>query len=155
MKILLDMNLSPTWVGFLSREGIESKNLSDVGAYSAADSEIMEWARVHGYAVFAHDLDFSAILAATRSIGPSVILSRRRDVLPDAIGAEIVRVLRRYSTAIAQGAVVSIDERGESSASITDSPWLDATVRGAAPAWVPGHSLSVSAIGLESVAIAP
>jgi Protein of unknown function (DUF433) len=57
-----------------------------------------------------HDLDFSAILASTEAAGPSVLQVRTLDVLPDAIGPVVVRVLRDHSEALAQGAIVSIDE---------------------------------------------
>jgi predicted nuclease of predicted toxin-antitoxin system len=58
--------------------------------------------------VFSHDLDFSALLAATRATGPSVVQVRTQDVMPEAIGRDVVRVLRLRSAEIEQGAVVSI-----------------------------------------------
>ena len=35
MKLLLDMNLPPRWVNFLSGQGIECFHWSDVGEYTA------------------------------------------------------------------------------------------------------------------------
>ena len=70
----------------------------------------MEWARRAGYIVFTHDLDFSALLAVTEATGPSVIQVRAQDVLPDAIGGDVVRVLRMRAAALEQGAIVSIDK---------------------------------------------
>ncbi len=112
MKILLDMNLSPRWVEFLGREGIEARHWTEVGVPTASDSEILAWARSNEFAVFTHDLDFSSLLAATRSKGPSVILVRGADVLPDTIGADVVRVLKTRAAAIASGAIVTLDRRG-------------------------------------------
>src|SRR5207253_324838 len=66
MKLLVDMNLSPRWASFLAASRIESTHWSLVGAVTATDVEIMEYAREHGYIVLTHDLDFSAILAVTR-----------------------------------------------------------------------------------------
>jgi len=60
--------------------------------------------------VITHDLDFSALLAYTEAVGPSVIQVRSQDVLPDAIGTDVVRVLREHHAALDQGAIVSIDE---------------------------------------------
>lgn len=93
MKLLLDMNLAPSWVGFLQEGGLE-----------------MEWARRHNYVLFTHDLDFSALLAATEARGPSVLQVRTQDVLPDAIGRDVVRVLRMRAVALEQGAIVSVDK---------------------------------------------
>jgi predicted nuclease of predicted toxin-antitoxin system len=71
---------------------------------------IMAWARDSGFVVITHDLDFSAILASTEALGPSVIQVRTQDVLPDAIGSDVVQVLRDQRTALDQGAIVSVDQ---------------------------------------------
>lgn len=70
----------------------------------------MSWAAKHGFVVFSHDLDFSALLAATQAAGPSVVQVRAQNVMPEAIGRDVVRVLRLRSAEIEQGAVVSIDK---------------------------------------------
>ena len=66
MKFLIDMNLSPRWVKVLTAAGHHAQHWSSVGAVDAADVEIMAYARAHDLIVFTHDLDFSAILAATQ-----------------------------------------------------------------------------------------
>ena len=65
MKILIDMNLPPRWAKVFAAESWEALHWSQVGAINASDREIMTWARENGYLVFTHDLDFSALLAAT------------------------------------------------------------------------------------------
>ena len=70
----------------------------------------MAWARDRGFVVMTHDLDFSAILASTQTLGPSVIQVRTQDVLPDAIGSDVVRVLRDQRAALDEGAIVSVDQ---------------------------------------------
>jgi predicted nuclease of predicted toxin-antitoxin system len=76
MRLLLDMNLSPAWVDILEAEGWETVHWHEVGEPNAPDAEIMVWARDRGYYVVTNDLDFSAILAATRAEGPSVVQIR-------------------------------------------------------------------------------
>jgi predicted nuclease of predicted toxin-antitoxin system len=110
VKLLLDMNLSPTWVRFLEERGLEAVHWSTAGEPTATDAVITAWARDHGFAVITHDLDFSAILAHTAATGPSVVQVRTQDVLPEAIGADVVRVLRQHGAALEQGALVSLDE---------------------------------------------
>jgi predicted nuclease of predicted toxin-antitoxin system len=61
MKLLIDMNLSPRWVGLLSGAGIEAAHWATAGAVNAPDTELMAYARTNGYVVLTHDLDFSAI----------------------------------------------------------------------------------------------
>ena len=65
IRLLIDMNLSPRWSGILSEHNIEAIHWSNVGRVDAPDVEIMAYAKANNYAVFTHDLDFSAILAIT------------------------------------------------------------------------------------------
>ena len=48
MKILIDMNLPPSWVAFFKREGIEAAHWSTIGPPSVPDSQIMLFARQNG-----------------------------------------------------------------------------------------------------------
>ena len=41
MRVLLDMNLSPTWVEFLTRHGIEAVHWSEVGDVGAKDAVLL------------------------------------------------------------------------------------------------------------------
>jgi predicted nuclease of predicted toxin-antitoxin system len=66
MKLLLDMNLAPRWVPYLKAAGFETHHWSMVGRADASDEEIMAYAARLGLIVLTHDLDFSAILAATK-----------------------------------------------------------------------------------------
>src|SRR5262249_6771498 len=47
-----------------------------VGLPDASDAELMQWAATNGYIVLTADLDFGAILAATRDARPSVVQIR-------------------------------------------------------------------------------
>jgi predicted nuclease of predicted toxin-antitoxin system len=111
MKIVIDMNLSPKWVSILASAGHESVHWSDIGAANAPDSEIMAWARLHSHVVFTHDLDFGAILAATKADAPSVLQVRTQDISPQAIGQLVVSAFEQFEENLATGALVSIDEK--------------------------------------------
>lgn len=111
MRLLIDMNLSPMWVSVFEAGGWPALHWSDVGDPRAADKEIMVWARTNHYVVFTHDLDFGIILAATRSLGPSVIQVRTQDVMPKQLGEMMVGVLRQYESQLEEGALITIDER--------------------------------------------
>ena len=73
MNFLIDMNLSPLWAFFLTSNGIEAVHWSTVGEPNAADSQIMDFAGAKGWAILTHDLDFGALLAASRTKTPSVV----------------------------------------------------------------------------------
>lgn len=69
----------------------------------------MRYASAQGYVVLTHDLDFSAILAATHGEKPSVVQIRAEDVSPDVIGANVITALRQMTEELAQGALVTVD----------------------------------------------
>ena len=110
MKIVVDMNLSPEWVGVLRERGFAAQHWSEAGDPRAADAEIMQWAREHGAVVFTHDLDFGMLLAHSRAGGPSVIQVRTQDVSPAALGATVLAVLAAQRAAIEAGAIVTIEK---------------------------------------------
>ena len=109
MKLLVDMNLSPRWVGRLADAGIEAAHWSTIGPYNAPDSEIMAYASANDYVVLTHDLDFGAILAATHGEKPSVVQVRSGDVSPDAIGKQVIIALRQMESDLELGALLTID----------------------------------------------
>lgn len=111
MKLLIDMNLSPRWVGLLTGAGIEAAHWSALGAPNATDSEIMAYAKAKDCVVLTHDLDFGAILAATQGEKPSVVQIRSEDVNPDAIGAQVIAALRQMASALEEGALLTIDPK--------------------------------------------
>jgi len=80
-----------------------------VGAPTASDRHIMAWAGENGYVVFTHDLDFSALLAATQGEGPSVIQVRIQNVLPEAIVALVINALKKFRNELEKGAIITIE----------------------------------------------
>lgn len=109
MKLLVDMNLSPRWIRVLTDARIDATHWSSLGPANAPDSEIMRYASAHDYVVLTHDLDFSAILAATHGEKPSVVQIRAEDVSPDVIGANVITALRQMTDELEQGALVTVD----------------------------------------------
>jgi predicted nuclease of predicted toxin-antitoxin system len=111
MKLLVDMNLSPGWISLLRDAGWEALHWSSVGKGNEPDSVIMAYAAEHDYVVVTHDLDFSAILAATHGQKPSVVQIRADDVSPRVIGNLVVAALRFMAKELEAGALVTIGPR--------------------------------------------
>jgi len=109
MKILVDMNLSPSWVDFLVEAEFVAVHWSQVGASDAHDSEVMQWAARHGHVVLTSDLDFGAILAATQDRRPSVLQLRSDILTPHVIGPAVLAAIRQTHQELSEGAIVSID----------------------------------------------
>jgi predicted nuclease of predicted toxin-antitoxin system len=110
MNILIDMNLSPSWVGVFKQHGWQACHWSSVGNPDAPDRDILRWARDNGYIVFTHDLDFGAILTASRAQGPSVIQVRTQDVSPGYLEETIIKALSKYESVLKEGALIIVDE---------------------------------------------
>ena len=109
MNLVVDANLSPQWAALFERAGHEAVHWFDVGALDASDRTIMAWAHEREHLVFTHDLDFSALLAATQATGPSVLQVRAQDVLPGAMEPIVLRALRQFADALRTGAVVTVE----------------------------------------------
>jgi predicted nuclease of predicted toxin-antitoxin system len=109
MKLLVDMNLSPKWVGYLAAAGYEAIHWSVLGAGNAPDSEIMAHARGGNFVVLTSDLDFGAILAITHGEKPSVIQLRADNLAHDVIGKQVVDALDRLGEELERGALVTIE----------------------------------------------
>lgn len=109
IQILIDMNLSPDWVDGLTAHGWPCVHWSTTGDPKASDREIMDWARLNGYVLFTHDLDFGTMLALTHATGPSVIQVRGRDVLPDHMLPIVVTALKQLESELITGALIVVD----------------------------------------------
>ncbi len=109
MKLLVDMNLSPQWIELLSVAGHDAVHWSSLGSPSAPDQELFAWATLNGCVVLTHDLDFGAILAATKTVAPSVLQLRMQDVTPEGAGPLVLAALRTYENYLLAGALVTLD----------------------------------------------
>lgn len=110
MRLLLDMNLSPALCQPLKVAGHEAVHWSAVGKPSAPDEVVMAYARDRGLVVVSHDLDFSAILAATHAQSPSVVQLRGQDILGDTFVSLLSQVLHAYESELSAGALIVVDE---------------------------------------------
>jgi predicted nuclease of predicted toxin-antitoxin system len=112
VKLLVDMNLSPSWVERLAGHVLEAVHWSTVGAATAPDVEILTWANEHHFVVITNDLDFSAILAASAGAAPSVVQIRTQDLLSDEAVSIVAKAIEAHREDIERGALLSIDEGG-------------------------------------------
>lgn len=77
MRFLLDANLSPRLVSGLVEAGYAVRHVDDIGLLGASDVEIFDRAAQDRDVVITADSDFSMLLAARGSVGPSVVLLRQ------------------------------------------------------------------------------
>lgn len=109
LKILIDMNLSPEWCEVFRTIGWEAQHWSEIGERTTEDATIMQWALTNSYVVFTHDLDFGAILAATKASGPSVVQLRVQNILPETLSSTVIAVFQRHEEVLQAGALLVVD----------------------------------------------
>lgn len=109
MKILIDMNLPPSWVEGFRRENWEAYHWSATGSPTAPDREILDWATKNRCVVFTHDLDFGALLASMPRRGPSVIQLRGQETSPARMGTAVVLAIKQLIEELERGALITID----------------------------------------------
>jgi predicted nuclease of predicted toxin-antitoxin system len=109
VKLLVEVNLSPRRIDWLTNAGFAAVHWTSVGPGQAPDPVIMAYAKEHGCIVLTQDLDFGAILAATRDARPGVVQIRSDNLSPDAIGDRVVTALRQLEPGLRTGALATID----------------------------------------------
>lgn len=110
MKIVIDMNIPPTWISVFEAAGYEAVHWSTVGDIKAKDTTIMAWAVRNSYMIFTHDLDFGTLLAISKADTPSVIQVRTQDVFPDKLSKIVLDALKQFQSELATGALASLAE---------------------------------------------
>src|SRR5262245_58140048 len=110
MNLLLDMNLPPLLAATLSNHGFPTKHWVDVGSPTVDDTAILAYAGMNGFVIVTHDLDFRAILAATKAHGPSVVQVRTQDVISAKFVETLTNALKQFESEISTGAIVVVDE---------------------------------------------
>jgi predicted nuclease of predicted toxin-antitoxin system len=108
LKVVIDMNLSVAWVGYLRERGHDAEHWSSIGFHDSDDVEIMEHCRKHNAVILTGDLDFGMLHAFEGTSKPSVIQLRARDKLPESQGRLVARALTLGARDLALGAVVTI-----------------------------------------------
>jgi predicted nuclease of predicted toxin-antitoxin system len=113
MKLLVDMNLSPRWIATLQAAGVEARHWSTVGAPTAPDEDVLNWAAANDFILLTHDLDFGAVLAFSGAVTPSVIQIRSDDLRPEALASRIAATIGQLEQTLADGALVTIEPARE------------------------------------------
>jgi predicted nuclease of predicted toxin-antitoxin system len=110
--LIVDLNLPPALVDRLAERGLQAVHWSRLGPLTARDEVILARARADGAVLVTHDLDFSAILAATGEDSPSVIQIRLQDLASNSVALVVEDLLAEHADSLRDGALVSVSESG-------------------------------------------
>ena len=109
MTFLLDMNMSTRCVGLLADRGFNAIHWSTVGDPKDEDEVLVEYALTHNLVIITFDLDFGAILSATSSFAPSVVLIRPAFAHPEDFMPQLTSALASARVALFSGALVLVE----------------------------------------------
>jgi predicted nuclease of predicted toxin-antitoxin system len=108
VKIVVDMNLSQDWIGFLEIHGHDATHWARIGPADSTDETIAEWAADRDAVLLTNDLDFGHIHALAGSSRPSVIQLRSPDLRPESIGDIVSKALVTTAKSLSSGAIVTV-----------------------------------------------
>jgi predicted nuclease of predicted toxin-antitoxin system len=109
LRLLVDQNLPYRICEPLAAAGHDVVHVQSVSLDRAEDVEILAHAAREGRIVISSDTDFGALLAASRSRGPSVVLTREVSTLPLAdLASLLVANLPAVADALEAGAIVAL-----------------------------------------------
>lgn len=111
LKFIADIHISPLTVKALQNKGYDIIRITDKLPATSSDTEIVQMAYQERAVIITQDLDFSAIIAKSGLNSPSVVSLRVADAKPDIITRILTIVLPLIEDELAEGAIVSIDER--------------------------------------------
>jgi predicted nuclease of predicted toxin-antitoxin system len=104
------MGISPKTATFLTQLGHEASHLYAQGLEKLPDPEILHKARREKAILLTHDLDFAALLAASRAALPSVVIFRLRSMRPQIVNRYLEIILSRHGELLRQGAILSVTD---------------------------------------------
>lgn len=110
MKFLADMGISLTTVLWLRNKGFDAIHLRELGLQRLSDSEIIMKAKSEDRIILTCDLDFGAIMSASKEPLPSIITFRLVDERPTNINKNLDIVLKDSKNALIHGAIITAEE---------------------------------------------
>lgn len=105
------MGVAGSTIRWLQTLGHEAKHLRDEGLQRLPDDEIFAKAGRENRVVLTFDLGFGDIAVAGGKALPSVVIFRLQDQTPENVNRRLEIVLREASPALANGAIISVDEQ--------------------------------------------
>jgi predicted nuclease of predicted toxin-antitoxin system len=110
MRLLADLHISPSTVSFLRSLGHDIIRLTAALPPTADDAEIIAYAAQENRTIITQDLDFSAIIALTRSKAPSLISLRLSSSRIEYVNALLLKILPTLEQDVLNGMIVTVED---------------------------------------------
>jgi predicted nuclease of predicted toxin-antitoxin system len=111
MRFLADMGISLRTVEWLREKGYNVIHLSEEGLQRLPDPKVLEKARLESRILLTIDLDFTQLLAISRSLLPSVVLFRLGNENYNKINDCLNVLLEDYVDDLQSGVMISVSSK--------------------------------------------
>jgi predicted nuclease of predicted toxin-antitoxin system len=112
VRFLIDAQLPPGLVGYLTAQGHEAEHVADIALATASDRRIWDRAVATGAVLITKDEDFVTMRALSRAGGPAIVWVRVGNTTRSALISVFGSVLPEILEAIERGeTVIQIPER--------------------------------------------
>lgn len=111
MRLLADMHISPHTIAFLRSSGHDAVRVDEVLSAGATDEEIIDCAAQDSRTILTQDLDFSALIALSGKVIPSVISLRLSSSRIDFVNALLEKVLPGLEEDVLDGVIIAVEDR--------------------------------------------
>ena len=109
MKLLLNVNISPSLIGLLDKEKFQCRHAALIGIATASDAEIVDEARKNNEVILTHDLDYAALLGFSNQNKPSVIIFRIQPLSTQGLLKIFSENISHIEKSLLEGALLVID----------------------------------------------
>jgi len=110
IKFIADVHISPITVSILQEAGYQIRRITDFIPANSSDDKIVELAIHQGSTIVTQDLDFSAIIAQSGLVQPSVVSLRVGNAKPETIAKILKTMLPQIEKDLIDGSIVSVEE---------------------------------------------
>jgi predicted nuclease of predicted toxin-antitoxin system len=110
MRFLADMGVSQRVVTWLQEQGHEATHLRDEGLQKLENGDIFTKAFRESRIILTWDLDFTEILALSKTGTVSAVVFRLMNTRSDHVIERLERVLSESARDLEEGAIISVEE---------------------------------------------
>ncbi len=110
MKFLADMHIAPRTVQHLRQLGHDVKRVDDILPPTAADTLIIATAQETTRVILTQDLDFSALIALSGQMAPSLITLRLSSAPIGHVNTILSNAIPHLGSATQAGSMVTIED---------------------------------------------
>jgi predicted nuclease of predicted toxin-antitoxin system len=109
--LLLDQGIPTDAAQFLCSMGIDCLHVSELGLFSASDTEILHYAQLNARVIVTIDADFHTILMMNQHQSPSVIRIRLQGLDGQETASLLHPLVQQYSKELLAGCMLTVKQR--------------------------------------------